>query len=45
MSDATRHINITEENLKGALDELKNKRFTNVGLTKGAGADDIGMCL
>lgn len=27
-----RHINITEENLKGALDELKNKRLTNVGL-------------
>jgi len=32
VSDTTRHINITEENLKGALDELKNKRFTNVGL-------------
>jgi hypothetical protein len=32
MDDTTRHINITEENLKGALDELKNKRFTNVGL-------------
>ncbi len=32
MSDTTRHINIAEENLKGALDELKNKRFTNVGL-------------
>ena len=32
MSDTTRHTNITEENLKGALDELKNKRFTNVGL-------------
>jgi len=32
MSDATRHVNITEENLKGALEELKNKRFTNVGL-------------
>ncbi len=32
MSDTTRHTNIAEENLKGALDELKNKRFTNVGL-------------
>ena len=32
MNDTTRHTNITEENLKGALDELKNKRFTNVGL-------------
>ena len=32
MSDTTRHVNITEENLKGALDELKNKRFSNVGL-------------
>jgi hypothetical protein len=32
MDDTTRHVNITEENLKGALDELKNKRFTNVGL-------------
>jgi len=32
MGDTTRHINITEENLKGALDEMKNKRFTNVGL-------------
>ena len=32
MNDTTRHTNITEENLKGALDELKNKRFTNVGI-------------
>lgn len=32
MDDTTRHINITEENLNGALNELKNKRFTNVGL-------------
>ena len=32
MDDTTHHTNITEENLKGALDELKNKRFTNVGL-------------
>lgn len=32
MSDTTRHVNITEENLKGAFEELKNKRFTNVGL-------------
>jgi len=32
MNDTTRHVNITEENLKGALGELKNKRFTNVGL-------------
>lgn len=32
MSDTTRHTNIAEENLKGASDELKNKRFTNVGL-------------
>ena len=32
MDDTTRHINIAEENLKGAVDELNNKRFTNVGL-------------
>jgi len=32
MDDTTRHINIAEENLKGAVDELKNKRLTNVGL-------------
>lgn len=32
MNDTRRHINIAEENLKGALDELKNKRVTNVGL-------------
>lgn len=27
-----RHVSIAEENLKGALNELENKRFTNVGL-------------
>jgi len=32
MNDTTRHTNIAEENLKGAREELKNKRFTNVGL-------------
>jgi len=32
MSDATHHVSITEENLKGALAELKNRRFSNVGL-------------
>lgn len=32
MSDTARHKNITEENLKGALDEFRNKRFINVGL-------------
>jgi hypothetical protein len=32
MDDAARHINITEENLQGAIDEMKNKRFANVGL-------------
>jgi len=32
MGDAARHTNIAEENLKGALEELKNERFTNVGL-------------
>jgi len=32
MGDTTHHINISEENLKGASEELKNKRFTNVGL-------------
>jgi len=32
MNDTTRHIIIAEENLKGACEELKNKRFTNVGL-------------
>jgi hypothetical protein len=32
MDDTARHLNITEENLKGALDELKNRRFANVGL-------------
>jgi hypothetical protein len=32
MSDTTRHVTITEENLNGAIDELRNKRFSNVGL-------------
>jgi len=32
MGDITRHARITEENLQGALEELKNKRFSNVGL-------------
>jgi len=32
MGDATHHVSITEENLKGALAELKNRRFSNVGL-------------
>ncbi|MCP8308217.1 MAG: hypothetical protein H3Z53_07570 [archaeon] len=31
MNDATRHVNIAEEHLKGAKEELKNKRFSNVG--------------
>ncbi|MGQ9469535.1 MAG: hypothetical protein ACUVTD_06910 [Nitrososphaerales archaeon] len=29
--DASRHVNIAEEHLKGAQEELKNKRFSNVG--------------
>ena len=32
MGDVNQHRNIALENLKGALDELKNKRFSNVGL-------------
>jgi len=32
MNDTSHHINIAEENLKGAIAEFKNKRFTNVGL-------------
>lgn len=32
MGDVTHHVNIAEENLKGALAELANKRFSNVGL-------------
>ncbi|NWG09088.1 MAG: hypothetical protein HXX80_02045 [Nitrososphaerales archaeon] len=31
MNDKIRHANITEEHLKGAQEELKNKRFSNVG--------------
>lgn len=31
MSDTARHVSITEEHLKGAEAELKNKRFSNVG--------------
>ncbi|MCP8309714.1 MAG: hypothetical protein H3Z54_13660 [archaeon] len=31
MNDTTRHINIAEEHLKGAQEELKNKRFSNAG--------------
>ena len=32
MGDANHHVAIAEENLKGASDELKNRRFSNVGL-------------
>jgi len=32
MGDVTQHRNIALENLKGALHELKDKRFSNVGL-------------
>jgi len=32
MGDAHHHAKIAEENMLGAMDELKNKRFTNVGL-------------
>jgi hypothetical protein len=32
MDDTALHMKITEENLEGALDELKSKRLTNVGL-------------
>lgn len=32
MGDIEHHSRIARENLKGALDELKNRRFSNVGL-------------
>ncbi|MDI6904703.1 MAG: hypothetical protein QMD13_04340 [Candidatus Bathyarchaeia archaeon] len=32
MSDVKHHASIAEENLKGAQEELKNQRFSNVGL-------------
>ncbi len=32
MGDKTCHANIAEENLKGAQEELKSRRFSNVGL-------------
>jgi hypothetical protein len=32
MGDIKHHAKITEENFKGALEELKNRRFSNVGL-------------
>lgn len=32
MGDLIHHASIAEENLKGAADELKNRRFSNVGL-------------
>jgi len=32
MGSAVRHASVTEENLKGAQEELKNGRFSNVGL-------------
>jgi len=32
MGNTPHHKKITEENLQGAMEELKNKRFTNVGL-------------
>jgi len=32
MGNVSHHARITEENLQGAIEELKNKRFTNVGL-------------
>jgi len=32
MGDKTHHANIAEENLKGAQEELKSRRFSNVGL-------------
>ncbi|MCP8316891.1 MAG: hypothetical protein H3Z52_07325 [archaeon] len=31
MNDTARHASITEEHLKGAQEELKNRRFSNVG--------------
>ena len=32
MGDAEHHARIAEENLKGTLEELKNERFSNVGI-------------
>jgi len=32
MGDLSHHAKIAEENMQGAIDELDNKRFTNVGL-------------
>lgn len=32
MGDVEHHSRITRENLKGTLDELKNRRFSNVGI-------------
>ena len=32
MGDVNYHAKISEENMRGAIDELKKKRFTNVGL-------------
>jgi len=32
MGDAHHHAKIAEENMQGAMEEVKNKRFTNVGL-------------
>lgn len=32
MGDTTLHANIVSENLGGSLEELKNRRFSNVGL-------------
>jgi len=32
MGDTPQHANIALENLRGALEELKNRRFSNVGL-------------
>ncbi|MCP8309870.1 MAG: hypothetical protein H3Z54_14495 [archaeon] len=31
MNDTARHVSITEEHLKGAQEELRNRRFSNVG--------------
>ena len=32
MGDTVRHVNIASENFKGALNELKSRMFSNVGL-------------
>jgi len=32
MGDTTHHAKIAEENMRGATEELRNRRFTNVGL-------------